>query len=82
MKSQLVNTTNMACGVCNKNIGECTCPDIDKRLAELGGPGGMMIFRVDKKCGKHFARCDCEDPFWTYSDTGEEFVEANEMERS
>jgi hypothetical protein len=71
----------MACTVCNKGIADCTCPDIDERLKELGGPGGSMSFRVDRICGKHYARCKCAHPFWLYSHNGRPMVEANKLQR-
>jgi hypothetical protein len=55
----------MYCNKCQKDIADCTCPDIDDRLASLTG---TMIYRKCKKCGKHYARCQCKDPEWVMSE--------------
>jgi hypothetical protein len=71
----------LACTTCGKELVDCKCPDIDARLAELGGPDGSMIFRKDQKCGKHYARCKCPDPVWVYSNNGKEMTQANRLQR-
>jgi len=57
---------------CNKDLSECTCDDLQERLMSLGGPGGVLVYRMCKKCKKHYAKCTCEKPEWVLSSEVEE----------
>lgn len=48
----------MFCVRCQKDIAECTCPDIDKRLKELS-ESEYIVFPKCSRCGKHWERCNC-----------------------
>lgn len=56
----------MVCFECNKELADCTCPDIDKRMEELYNDNYLM-FKICKHCRKHHQRCKCEKPYWTTS---------------
>jgi len=57
----------MYCTRCGKHISECTCPDIDERLASVAGPESNVVYKICRKCGKHYDRCRCKDPEWGLS---------------
>lgn len=59
----------MNCSKCKKPIGECECPDIDERMAELRN-NPNFIYKMCKICGKHYERCKCENPVWITSHDG------------
>lgn len=51
------------CGICNLNIAECTCPDIDERMkAGVFHPDCIIATKWCQKCDKHWSRCRCETP--------------------
>mgnify|MGYP001616492211 CR=1 FL=1 len=77
----LEKNTPLACTQCKLSVRDCKCPDIDQRLADLGGPGGSMSFRKCRECGKHYSRCSCAQPFWVYSHNNEPMHEANRLQR-
>lgn len=52
----------MYCGNCNKHIAECTCPDIEERLAKLGSAGMNVASKFCKRCARHHSRCQCAEP--------------------
>jgi len=54
---------NMWCCKCNNDLSNCTCSDLDERLASLAGAKNV-VFKRCKLCGKHYARCKCENPEW------------------
>lgn len=56
----------MVCGKCNKDLRSCKCSDIDERLESLKNDQ-YIIFKMCKICGKHYQRCDCQEPRWTTS---------------
>lgn len=58
----------MFCTKCNKQVGLCTCGDMEERLASLRQSGGV-VYRMCKKCGKHYSGCKCKIPEWISSDT-------------
>lgn len=76
----LEKDTSMACSICGKSLGTCTCPDIDQRIEDIR-QGGHTIFRWCSVCDHHYARCHCEHPFWVRSDNGEPIVEANNIQK-
>lgn len=53
----------MYCTLCQNWVRDCICPDIDERLASIGQHPNIAI-RVCTKCGRHYARCECEQPTW------------------
>ena len=60
----------MWCTRCQNEIADCTCPDINERLASAAeGVGGMFVYKRCKKCKEHYARCKCENPEWEYPGT-------------
>jgi len=56
----------MFCVKCQNDLIDCTCDDIDERLARIGA--NNLIYRACKKCEKHYDRCKCEKPEWITSD--------------
>ena len=56
----------MFCGKCQNDLVKCICPDIDERLAKIGNSPNIA-FRKCLKCGKHYARCQCDEPKWGIS---------------
>jgi len=61
----------MFCCKCQKDLSECTCGDIDERLASLNN-SKYVVYRKCLICGKHYARCKCENPEWGMSGENEE----------
>lgn len=59
----------MWCTICGNHLSECTCPDIDKRMASLQNASGVM-YKMCRICGKHYERCTCENPDFTTSHDG------------
>jgi len=66
----------MWCGVCQKNLSECTCEDLEERLQKVSnslatkGSGGFAYKRC-RKCEKHYTKCRCEQPeFYIYHGQG------------
>lgn len=59
----------MFCVVCQSNLIDCTCPDIEERLADLANHPNMSI-RICRICGLHYARCDCDAPDWGVTGDG------------
>lgn len=64
----------MYCMKCNKHLSQCTCPDLDERLASLNNASNF-IYKKCRKCGKHYDRCKCESPDWTTSHDDIEMVD-------
>ncbi len=56
----------MYCAKCQNHISECTCGDMDERLASLNG-SKHFVYRKCLKCGKHYDRCKCKNPEWGLS---------------
>ncbi len=50
----------MACGRCETDLDKCTCEDLEKRLLSVPN----FVFKACAECGKHYARCRCDDPTW------------------
>ena len=55
----------MFCIKCKSDVEDCTCSDIEERMAALRGEG-MFLQKVCIKCGKYYARCRCIVPSWRY----------------
>lgn len=53
----------MFCAKCQKDLSECTCPDIEERLARIAQAPGILT-KWCVKCDKHHSRCKCKDPEW------------------
>lgn len=53
----------MWCGKCEKQLAECTCPDINERLAGVAAKG-FFTYKRCVRCGKHYERCKCDQPEW------------------
>ena len=72
----------MWCVKCQKELGDCTCPDINERLASLAA-SPHFVYRACLRCGKHYARCKCIEPAWGLSSDlkAEGLVETGEVER-
>jgi hypothetical protein len=48
----------MFCVICQNDVGDCTCPDIEERLASLATHPNIAI-EFCPTCGAHHARCRC-----------------------
>jgi hypothetical protein len=57
----------MWCMKCQNDLSECTCPDIEERMASLKG-SSHLVMRWCSVCDKHYALCKCENPVWTTND--------------
>jgi uncharacterized protein with PIN domain len=57
---------NMFCMKCQHALANCTCDDLEERLASLNNSPNF-IYKKCRICGKHYARCKCEKPDWTTS---------------
>jgi len=56
----------MFCAKCHNDLSECTCPDLEERLAKLKNSPHFM-YKMCRKCGLHYQLCKCEEPDWTTS---------------
>ena len=61
----------MFCIICKNDLADCTCDDIEERLANLNNIPNV-IYKKCRICEKHYARCKCEKPDWTTSHDGTE----------
>jgi len=61
----------MFCAKCRNDLADCTCDDIEERLAGLNNAPNF-IYKKCRICGKHHDRCKCEKPDWTTSHDGVE----------
>lgn len=59
----------MYCVKCRNDLVDCTCGDLNERLAGLNN-SPHFIYKKCRKCTLHYARCKCEDPDWTTSHDG------------
>lgn len=60
----------MFCVKCHNDLSDCTCPDIDERMADLAG-SEHFVYKMCLVCGKHYARCKCSVPQWISGDSQE-----------
>ena len=60
----------MWCGRCDTDIKDCKCPGLEEKLDACEG----FIYRKCAECGKHYARCKCENPRWISSDGSVEIL--------
>jgi len=51
----------MYCNHCENDLKDCTCEDIEKRL-DVAVQSGHFDYNKCLTCGKHYARCKCEEP--------------------
>lgn len=51
----------MFCNVCEKDLKNCTCDNLEERL-DAAVEGGHFDYNKCRKCEKHYARCKCEKP--------------------
>lgn len=51
----------MWCGICQRDLVECVCPDLEERLAKAQA-GGHFITLWCQSCGLHKDRCRCAEP--------------------
>jgi len=51
----------MWCCKCNKDLSQCTCPDLKERLDKAAAKG-KFVYKCCKICGQHYERCKCEKP--------------------
>ena len=63
----------MYCTICQRDLSNCTCDDLDERLASLGNSPNF-IYKKCRICGLHYARCKCSNPDWTTSQDGVELA--------
>lgn len=56
----------MHCAKCGRTLRDCDCPDIDERMAALQN-NDRYVYKMCEKCGKHWERCNCEEPVWISS---------------
>ncbi len=60
----------MWCCKCNKQLHECTCPDIQDRLAKIGQISNLAI-QWCAACDKHHLACRCSHPDWAVKLNGQ-----------
>lgn len=70
--------TIMICTICQLELDECICPDIDERLASLRNDK-YFIYKMCRNCKKHYARCKCVVKDWTTSHEGVEMADVEKM---
>lgn len=56
----------MWCVQCQNELYECTCADLEERMAKLKN-APSFTYRICKKCDKHYQLCKCEKPIWEHS---------------
>jgi hypothetical protein len=54
----------MFCCKCQSDLDECSCDDLQERMAKVSGPGGMVAARWCATCDNHYAVCQCAVPSW------------------
>lgn len=55
----------MWCTICQADLSQCTCDDLEERLrSATEALDGKLVYRYCKKCDKHYAKCQCEEPDW------------------
>ncbi len=53
----------MFCTKCQKDLSDCICSDLQERLDSLNHSPNF-IYKKCRVCGKHYAKCKCENPIW------------------
>jgi len=64
----------MFCMKCQNDLTDCTCADLNERLASLSNSPNF-IYRKCRKCQKHYSQCKCDKPDWTTSHDNVEFFD-------
>jgi len=59
----------MFCSKCHNDLVDCTCSDLDERLAALAEPNSGFVYRMCLVCGRHYSRCNCKYPEWVLSNS-------------
>jgi len=59
-------TSPMACHVCNNDLQDCTCDDLEERFDSIDS----FAYKKCGVCMKHYARCRCEIPSYFVSSGG------------
>lgn len=57
----------MACLKCQKTFDQCVCEDLEARL----DTAKSFVYKKCQRCGKHYARCRCENPDFVASMGGQ-----------
>lgn len=53
----------MWCGVCNRDLSECVCHDLQERLSRLtDAPGSRVAIKWCRRCGLSYHKCCCDEP--------------------
>ena len=69
----------MWCAICNNQLHNCTCvPSAAERLSGLKNDPNL-IYKMCRKCEKHYSACKCEEPDWTTSHDGVELEDVKNM---
>ncbi len=63
----------MFCGKCNNDLRDCTCNDLEERLADIADSPNIAC-RWCIECDQHYALCKCKRPNWKMK-TGGQIVE-------
>ena len=66
----------MWCMQCNKDLANCSCPDLNDRLRSLTN-GKHNAARWCTVCDHHYASCTCQNPVWGLRTSGK--IEAAEF---
>ena len=56
----------MYCMKCKNDLSDCICDDLEERLSSLKNAPNF-IYKMCRKCEKHYSLCKCENPDWTTS---------------
>jgi len=51
----------MVCCRCQNDLSECTCPDLQERLARLTD-GGNLAVKWCRACNLSYHKCQCQKP--------------------
>jgi len=51
----------MFCAICKNDLIQCTCDDLQERLA---GIRNVVASRWCISCNNHYAECKCNNPNW------------------
>jgi len=51
----------MWCMICNNDLSNCICPDINERLQRAANSGNVAYHKCIK-CNKHYNTCKCDVP--------------------
>lgn len=60
----------MYCGICGKDLMQCTCPDLADRM-RTATDSRFVSTRWCARCDKHYAHCTCPIPLWGMRNAGQ-----------